>query len=266
MNKMGDFVVDIKVKPKLKEAVIVEGLPGIGQVGEIGVKHLVKQLDAKKLGSLYSYSFPPQVIIKKDGVIEMMENEFYYYLKGAGKGIIFITGNTQSSTTRGQYLLCEQMLNITEEFNVKRIYTLGGFGIGIIPEKPRVYAAVTSPDLIPHIKEHGAIAERGGTGNIIGASGILLGLGKLRGIEGVCLMGETSGFYPDPKSAKAVLTVLINMLGIKVSLAELDEKAKEFEKMAEEAKDLEKRILGEMGLGGKPEMPVPEKDQLRYIG
>lgn len=266
MNKIGDFIIDIKEKPKFKEVILVEGLPGIGQVGEIGVKHLIKHLNAKKFGSIYSYAFPPQVIIKKEGVIELVENEFYYHSKGSGKGIIFSTGNTQSSTTRGQHMLCEHMLNITEEFNVKKIYTIGGFGIGVIPSKPRVYAAVTNPDDIAELKEHGIVLERTGIGNIIGASGILLALGKLRGIDGACLMGETSGFYPDPKSAKAVLAVLIKLLDVKVELKELEEKAKEFEKMTEEAKDLEKRILGEMGLGGKPEMPVPEKDQLRYIG
>ena len=53
---------------------------------------------------------------------------------------------------------------------------------------------------------------------IVGASGLLLGLGKLQGIEGGCLMGETSGYMVDPKSASVVLKSLQKLLGIKIQL------------------------------------------------
>ena len=47
-------------------------------------------------------------------------------------------------------------------------------------------------------------------GGIIGVSGLLLGLGALRGIDAVCLMGVTSGYLVDPKAAQEVLRVLCN--------------------------------------------------------
>ena len=50
-------------------------------------------------------------------------------------------------------------------------------------------------------------------GGIVGASGLLLGLGELRGIDAACLMGVTSGYLVDPKSAQAVLKVLCKILG-----------------------------------------------------
>jgi hypothetical protein len=53
-------------------------------------------------------------------------------------------------------------------------------------------------------------------GGIVGASGLLLGLGEMRGIKGVCLMGETPGYLVDPKvqSCFEYLTKITN-LGIK---------------------------------------------------
>lgn len=267
MRKEGDFIVEIKEKPKIKEGILIEGLPGIGQVGEIAAKYLAEKLNAKKFATIYSYTFPPQVLIKKSGVIEPMMNEFFYHIKKSGEGIIIVTGNTQSATNRGQYKLCEQILDIASEFNLKRIFTLGGFGVGTMPGKPKVFGAATNEEYIKKLKELGVEVERSVVGSIVGASGLLLSLGKMRKIEGMCLMGETSGFYPDPKAAKAVLSVLLKLIDIEVSLEDLEKKAKEFEKVAEEAKEIEKKILGELGIiTGKPEMPPPEKDRLRYIG
>ncbi len=78
-------------------------------------------------------------------------------------------------------------------------------------------------------------------------------------------MGETSGFYVDPKSAKAVLAVLSKHLGIEINLDNLEKKAKEVEKMTQEAAEIEKRILEEMG-ATSPTEALPDKDQMRYIG
>ncbi|MFH1448521.1 MAG: PAC2 family protein, partial [Candidatus Micrarchaeota archaeon] len=77
-------------------------------------------------------------------------------------------------------------------------------------------------------------------GSIIGAAGLLLGLGKLSGFKGICLMGETHGGYVDAKSAKSVLEILSKILGTNVDLTKLQQRAKESErfmkKMEDEAK------------------------------
>ena len=49
-------------------------------------------------------------------------------------------------------------------------------------------------------------------------------------MNGVCLMGETHGGYVDAKSAQAVLEALNKILDIKISMARLEERAKEGEK------------------------------------
>jgi hypothetical protein len=80
---------------------------------------------------------------------------------------------------------------------------------------------------------------------IVGASGLLLGLGEVRGIEGICLMGETSGYIADPKSADNLLSVLSRLLGIEVDHTSLQQRAGEMEQLiarvreAEEAKGRE---------------------------
>ena len=66
-------------KPKLKNPILIEGLPGIGNVGKLAVEHLIDSTKSIKFAELYSKDFPPQVFINTDGTIELVKNEFYYW-------------------------------------------------------------------------------------------------------------------------------------------------------------------------------------------
>ncbi|GBE17581.1 PAC2 family protein [archaeon BMS3Abin16] len=260
---MTEFILNFDEKPTLKNPVLIEGLPGIGQVGKIAAEYLKDELGATRFATLLSYTFPPQVLVKKDGTIELMKNEFYY-LKGK-QDLIILTGNTQAATNDGQYRLCQKILDVVTELGCNKIYTLGGFGVGKNIDNPVVYGAVNKDSLISSLESIDVVLGQSGVGHIIGASGLLLGLSSLRGMDGLCLMGETSGFYVDPKSAKAILTVLTRHLGLELSLDNLEKKAEEVEKMTQEAAEIEKKILEEMGATAKSDV-LPDKDQMRYIG
>ena len=88
---------------------------------------------------------------------------------------------------------------------------------------------------------------------IVGASGLLLGLGKLRGIEGGCLMGETSGYMVDPRSAQALLVTLQKLLKIKIDLSELEKRAEQVDEITTQLREMES------------ESP-DEKQDFNYIG
>jgi uncharacterized protein (TIGR00162 family) len=125
-------------------------------------------------------------------------------------------------------------LDVATELKVSRIFTLGGFGVGHFVEEPRVFGAINREGLRPEIETAGVLVERNEPGGgIVGAAGLMLGLGALRGIDGICLMGETSGYIVDPRSAAAVLTVLSNLLKIPVDPTQLNDRAAEMEKVIE---------------------------------
>jgi len=243
-------------KPKLNNPILIEGLPGIGNVGKLAVEHLIDEVNAKKFVEIYSKDFPPQVFINTDGTIELVNNEFYYWKaeKKNQRDLILLTGDYQGLSSQGQYELVEKILDIVEEFNVKEIYTLGGYGLGHEVEEPKVLCATTDKKLVKIMKKHGAVFKKNEPGGgIVGASGLILGLGKLRGILGTCFMGETPGYLVDPTSAKAVLKILIKITKVDVNLSELEKKAKEIEHIAHQLKELEG-------------MSKEKSDDLRYIG
>ena len=90
-------------------------------------------------------------------------------------------------------------------------------------------------------------------GGIVGISGLVLGLGERRGLPAACLMGETSGYLVDPKSARAVLEVLGELLAFDVDYGSLEERADEMEEVMEKMQEMQ-------------QAQTPSEDDLRYIG
>jgi len=240
-------------KPRLKEPILIEGLPGVGNVGKLAAEHLIDEIKAKKFAEVYSNDFPPQVLINDDGTIKLVRNELYYW-KGKDKQLIILVGDYQGLSSRGQYMLAQAILDIVQKYGTKLIFTLGGYGTGIEVEKPRVTGAATHIELVKELKKYGVNFKDEPGGGIIGASGLLLGLGMLRGMKGACLMGETAGYIVDPNSARQVLGVLTKYLGLEINFAKLEEKAMEVRKITERIKKME--IAAEKS----------EKEDLRYIG
>jgi len=244
-------------KPKLKNPILIEGLPGIGNVGKLAVEHLIDSTKAKKFVELYCKDFPPQVFINTDGTVKLVNNEFYFWKakKKNQRDLILLTGDYQGLSSQGQYELVEKILDIMEDLGVNEIYTLGGYGLGHDIDKPNVLCATTNKKLVKQMKKYGAVFKKNEPGGgIVGASGLILGLGKLRGFEGACLMGETPGYLVDPNSAKAVLKIIMKITNIDLNLTALEKKAREIESIAHQLKEMET-------------MSSKEKtDELKYIG
>jgi uncharacterized protein (TIGR00162 family) len=254
---MEDIMIVSTKKPKLKDIIFIEGLPGVGNVGKLAAEHLIDELKAEKFADIYSKYFPPQVLVDDDGIIKLVNNELYFvkHNKNLKNDLLFLVGDYQGLTPEGQYNLSHQILDMVMTYGVKLIITLGGYGLGRMIEKPKVLGAVVNPNMVKQMKSYGVDFQRGEPGSgIVGASGLLLGLGKIRGIEGVCLMGETSGYFADPKSAQAVLQVLTKILDIKIDFSELEVKASQIDKITSQIRDIE-----------PPKLQKKEED-LHYIG
>jgi uncharacterized protein (TIGR00162 family) len=254
---MEEIIVVEHRRPRLRNPILIEGLPGVGNVGKLAAEHLVDELGATKFVTMQSKHLPPQVLVGDDGVLRLVDNQMHYF-SPKGKGacdIVFLTGDYQGITPEGQYELSFRALQLLEKHHLSRIYTLGGYGVGRIIEKPRVLGAATSPQLVEEMKKHNVVFSKGEPGSgIIGASGLLLGLAGHWKIPGVCLMGETSGYFVDPNSARMVLEVLVSILGLKIGYSALEQKAQQIERLTTQFKEAEKAVADSRA------------EDLRYIG
>jgi uncharacterized protein (TIGR00162 family) len=263
--------INVFEKPKLRNPVLIEGLPGVGNIGRVAVGYLIKELNAKKFAELYSEHFFPFVMLQDNYRIHLLKNEFYYWkAKKAGqRDIVFLVGDSQALSPQGHYELIEKILDFAQTLGVKEIYTIGGLATGELEEKPKVLGSVTDEEQLKKYKKKGIKIDFNAgekVGYIVGAAGLLLGLGKERKIPGLCLLGETSGFpiVTDPKAAEVVLEVLSHILGLKVPMGKLEERVKEMEGFIKKVENLQRKALTE--LTKEEKAPVKGKEQLRYIG
>ena len=221
-------------KPRLKGPVFVEGLPGIGHVGKLAAQHVVDSAKGKLWLTLHSVDFPPQVAVGDDGVIRLPRVEVWT-VPAAGKSapLVVMTGDAQPLTGQGQHELVEAVLDRLQAVGCQELYTLGGYGTGARVDKPDVLAAATDKGTAARLRKLGLRLPDGDHpgGGIIGASGLFLGLGALRGMTGACLMGETNGYLVDPKAARAVLGALGQVLGRRIDLAGLEDTASELDRI-----------------------------------
>jgi len=209
---------------KVRAEVLVTGLPGIGRVGHVAAAYVISKLGLSPFATLYSDFFPPQVVIGEDSTVRLMQNQFYYV--EAETPFILLTGDTQvvGSTVSEHYAYARELLRIAKDCGVKEIYTMAGIDRGAqrLSMEPRVVVAATHDDVIKKLEPFDVKLDTGGA--ISGAAGLLLGLGKLEGLKGACLMGETSSqltAHGDPAAAYAVLRVVSGLLGLDIDLTDL---------------------------------------------
>lgn len=261
--------INIIEEPDLEDPVLIEGLPGIGNVGRIGAEYMIKHLDAKKFAELYSPHFMPIVLIHDDEV-ELLKFEFYYLKNEDGRDLIFLIGDSQAGKegSRGHFEVSSKVLDFAERLGVKRVLTLGGYSTGDLKEEmeedPDVLGAVTHKELMDEFDGHGINFEDtdSNIGMIVGGTGLLLGMAKRRGMEGLCLMGETAGFpiLTDPKSAEEVVKVVSKVLGLEIPLEDMEGKVDEMEEFLNKLESVQKKAMQEMEEEGQ------EDERLRYIG
>ena len=223
------FEVKHLKKVKLKNPILLEGLPGIGNVGKIAADFLTENIKAKKIMEIYSHYFPHSVFVNEDNLINSPVVEIWH--KNQNKqDFIFLVGDIQPIDEASCYKFCEVVLDAIEEFKPDHIVTLGGIGLQKIPKKPKVYITGNDKNLVSSFKGcsnniYGVV------GPIMGVTGVLLGMASKRNIPAVSLLTQTFGHpaYLGIKGSKETLAVLDKKYNFKLNLKSLSKEIVELE-------------------------------------
>jgi uncharacterized protein (TIGR00162 family) len=200
--------------PALENPVFVQGLPGFGNVGRIAAHLLIKFCEAKLFAELYSPSFPDYVSISSKGIAHLPKYEFYS-APMEKNNLVIMTGETQPSfdDVVAHYHVCDEIVDFVEKLGCHFMVTMGG--VPLTEDKVQVYVAATSSRLATEFQEKGsAIYSKG---RIVGGTGLTLALAKERGIEGVCMLGATTGFKADRGAGFRVFKFLMKALGKEIN-------------------------------------------------
>lgn len=220
-------VVDIK---SIKKPILIEGLPGIGNVGKIAIDFIIENKKAKKIYDLFSYDFPHSVFIRDDNLVELPKLEIYH-LKHKNQDLLFLAGDVQPMSERSSYEFCETVLDIFYELDGKEVVTTGGIGLGKVPQKPRVFCTANDKKIIKAFKDKNPKLNDktyGVVGPLIGATGLLVGMSKK---PAIALLAETFAhpMYLGMAGARGILEILNSYFDFKLDLKNIDKEIKEIE-------------------------------------
>jgi len=241
---------------KPSQLILVCGLPGTAYIGKLSADYLIQQLKAELVGEVYSKYFPPFVIIREDGLVELLRNELHQFRDESGRTIVFITGNSQAFSPEGQYEVADAVLDWAINNGLQRVYAVAAYVTERPFEMPNVYCTTTTLALLEEAKLHGAqLLDNGVIG---GENGIITGLAKKKNVEGACLLAETHGYQTptgeyviDPRAAKAALKVLTSMLNLKVDMEPMEKQVAQMDETIAKLVEIERRIREEMASSGK---------------
>ena len=235
-------------EPAFKEPVLIAAWPGMGYLAKISADYLRRRLNAKKFAEV---KFFQNAIIYKDSLAELPSIRHRFFAV-PDKDLMICVGDAQPSTPEEALRLAEKIVDFAKRFHVKRIYTMAAYPSDY-PDEPRVYGVFTDESLREELERHGVDFIEG-EGAVNGLNGVLIGVAKSKGIDGVCLMGEIRyANVPQHLSSKAVLERLTSILGIEIDLAQLEKRAEkidasirrsldEFQDYSEDIKKEEKKI------------------------
>jgi len=245
-------------KPELNKPILIEGLPGIGNVGKIAADFIVDSLNAKKFMEITSDFFPHSVFVNEKNLVDLPKIELYY--KKGKQDLIFLTGDVQPLNEKACYEFCNIVLDLLSKCKGREIITLGGIGMNKAPKNPIVYCTANNESIVKKYKTKNLNSDIFGVvGPIIGVTGLLIGLAGKKKIPAIAMLAQTLGHpnYLGIKGSREIIKILNNKLDLKINLNKLDKEIVNMEKEIKEKQSLIKPIIA-------PKLNF--EDETTYIG
>ena len=218
----------------IMKPILIEGMPGIGNVGKICMDLLIEETSADKIMSFFSYGLPNSVFVNEDNLVQLPQIVLYHKRIG-GQDFLFLTGDVQPMTEKASYEFSELIIDLFRHFKGKYIVTLGGIGLSEIPENPKIFLTGNDKLFVEKISKSFDKKKLkhekkiyGHVGPILGVSGLLLGISSKHDVPAFSLLAETFGhpIYVGLKGTKAILNILNTYFSIGLKFEKLDKEIK----------------------------------------
>ena len=233
---------DLEIE-KIKNPIVMIGFPGIALVAKLAITSIKDSIDAKEFLNIQYFDFPAKSVVE-GGELQIPSAQVYYKPteKEDGNDFFILTATYQPQTPEGVYefskIFCEEMDKITGG-KIKMYLSTGAMITDIVQDSPSVYICGTDKSLVDSFLEFNNTKLYEG-GYISGANGIIPAYaGANNFAPGVCLLAETLPLPMmtlDPRSSKALVSLLKEYFSIEMDFSTLNEKIKEMESVFESFK------------------------------
>jgi uncharacterized protein len=234
--------MEIILKKKPKNPILIEGFPGFGLVGTIATEFLIGHLQTEQIGRIMLDEMPAIVAIHENKVVEPF-GIFY------NKKYNIVILHAINAVNGIEWKIAEAMNKIANDLKAKEIISLEGVGSESMDEdSTRVF--YYSKNKKDNFKKIGIEPLKEGI--IMGATGAII---LKVNIPLSCIFAETHSNLPDSKAAAKIIEVLDKYLGLKVDYKPLLEQADKFEKKLKSIMEKSKQAE-----------EISEKKKLSYVG
>ncbi len=220
-------------RPSFTKPILIEGLPGIANVGKISIDFIVDQRRAKKVADFFSFDLPHMVFVKEDNLVALPRLQLFHSKSAKHGDLLFLVGDVQPNNERSCYEFCSLIIDLAKELGVTQIITTGGIGLPKVPKNPKVYCTANDARLIKEFSQMPNVDANthGVVGPIVGVTGLLVGLAAQHKIPAIALLAETFShpMYLGMKSARALLAVLNERFSFKLNMNNLDSEISDIE-------------------------------------
>ena len=254
-------------KISLRNATMIIGLSGWGNAGEAStftVRYVVEKLGAKKFGEIphekfHDYWIQRPTVLTQQGLIKSYappRNDLFYWRNKEGvKDLILLIG-FEPHLNWPKYT--ENVLMLAEKNDVKRIFTIGGYladtplGVGT-----PITASTNNEGLLTKLEKAGLeLTDYEGPTSVYSE---MLWKGREKKIDVVSLWCVVpiyvKGLYP--KAAYVMLNKITQLIGLKLDLKDLKNKAESFKAELEtEAMDQQQLYDSTEGLRRQESKPT----------
>ncbi len=248
---MDSMDIEYFEKPELDNPQMVAAWPGMGFLAKISADYLRRQIKATKFAEIRYFH---NVLVYSKGVADLAPIRHKLYASKE-HNLIICVGDAQPSIPEESLRLAQKIAEMAKELGVKRIFTMAAYPNDFY-EKPNVYGVFTDEQSREELTKLGiTVLENDGAVN--GLNGVMIGIAKSMGIQGVCLMGDiTYANIPQHLASKAVLEVLVKLLGIEIDTNQLNIRAKKIDASIKKRLDIYEE---------EEELKIPDEKKLGYI-
>lgn len=204
---------------RLESASFIEGLPGIGLVAKIAVAYLLSKVKHSKICRIHSLHFPNLVYVSDNKLLSTFTD---VYAVEEPAPVLVMYGNAQPSSSYGQYVFCNTVMDLAIRHGATRVFTVGGLGgKDKITLRREIYCSSSKRD---YLEKYVKIVDgQVYSGQIVGAVGLLSTIAGMKSVENMGMLVEISDSVPDYYAAKRAAEALSVLTGLNVPIGDVED-------------------------------------------
>ena len=183
-----------------KYSMVLEAVPGVGNVGKILVDGLIEKHPSRAIGWILHPDFPPHATLSDEGLIGPPRLDIKSVMLPNGENVCIVTGDMQPMTAPGQYEVAETILRLASESEACRLLVLAG--LAAEPDCHSIYVVCSDKEFRNTLEKDDIVVSRDQPkGGMIGVAGMVLSLSSTLGVPALGVIAETMGASSDVLAA-----------------------------------------------------------------